>query len=279
MVLKEIIFVTQSISPHFRHMCDRGHEMFHDDMIMYVIINDQQSFMATINISSAWSTLIIAMNRWEFMHIWTMIIHTCMNSHLFIAMINVDHTDDVLIVAMKDNWSCMKILFIASYHEPYPTSAMHNVPCYDYMYIAVSCIQLPHCVSARNSSKCTDSQIQILLKAPGGPPIFWHFCSSNWWPWLVLTHFLVMPNGLKSVPGNASKITSQIFRIFDRDGNDFLDFKEFLMAIDVANRTTGGLILKKSHICVAYTLLFPVSLVSGCWDHHRRNPNINTKII
>ena len=32
-----------------------------------------------------------------------MIIHTCMNSHLFIAMINVDHTDDVLIVAMKDN--------------------------------------------------------------------------------------------------------------------------------------------------------------------------------
>ena len=97
----------------------RGHEMFHDDMIMYVIINDQQSFMATINISSPWSTLIIAMNRWEFMHIWTMIIHTCMNSHLFIAMINVDHTDDVLIVAMKDNWSCMKILFIASYHEPY----------------------------------------------------------------------------------------------------------------------------------------------------------------
>ena len=98
--------------------CSRGHEMFHDDMIMYVIINDQQSFMATINISSAWSTLIIAMNRWEFMHIWTMIIHTCMNSHLFIAMINVDHTDDVLIVAMKDNWSCMKTLFIASYHEP-----------------------------------------------------------------------------------------------------------------------------------------------------------------
>ena len=75
-----------------------------------------------------------------------------------------------------------------------------------------------------------------------------------------------MPNGLKSVPGNASKITSQIFRIFDRDGNDFLDFKEFLMAIDVANRTTGGLI--KNLICVTIsvlnTLLFPVSLVSGC---------------
>ena len=47
--------------------------------------------LATINTSSVWSTLIIAMN-----------------SHLFIAMINVDHADDVLIVAMKDNWSCMK---------------------------------------------------------------------------------------------------------------------------------------------------------------------------
>ena len=49
-----------------------------------------------------------------------------------------------------------------------------------------------------------------------------------------------MQNGqLDFDPGNASKITAQIFRIFDSDGNDFLDFKEFLMAIDVANRTTG----------------------------------------
>ena len=39
--------------------------------------------------------------------------------------------------------------------------------------------------------------------------------------------------------GNASKITSHVFRIFDSDGNDFLDFKEFLMAIDIANRDTG----------------------------------------
>merc|ERR1711974_553586 len=38
--------------------------------------------------------------------------------------------------------------------------------------------------------------------------------------------------------GNASKITSHVFRIFDSDGNDFLDFKEFLMAIDIANRDT-----------------------------------------
>ena len=54
--------------------------------------------------------------------------------------------------------------------------------------------------------------------------------------------------------GNASKITTQIFRIFDSDGNDFLDFKEFLMAIDVANRTTGGFgnfSFKKSSIRVA----------------------------
>ena len=39
--------------------------------------------------------------------------------------------------------------------------------------------------------------------------------------------------------GNASKICSHIFRIFDSDGNDYLDFKEYLMAIDIANRDTG----------------------------------------
>ena len=42
-----------------------------------------------------------------------------------------------------------------------------------------------------------------------------------------------------SCSGNASKITSHIFRIFDSDGNDVLDFKEFLLAIDIANRETG----------------------------------------
>ncbi len=41
--------------------------------------------------------------------------------------------------------------------------------------------------------------------------------------------------------GNSSKITGHIFRIFDSDGNDFLDFKEFLMAVDIANRETGKL--------------------------------------
>ena len=34
-------------------------------------------------------------------------------------------------------------------------------------------------------------------------------------------------------------MTTHVFRIFDSDGNDFLDFKEFLMAIDIANRDTG----------------------------------------
>ena len=42
-----------------------------------------------------------------------------------------------------------------------------------------------------------------------------------------------------TVVGNASKICSHIFRIFDSDGNDYLDFKEYLMAIDIANRDTG----------------------------------------
>ena len=34
--------------------------------------------------------------------------------------------------------------------------------------------------------------------------------------------------------GNAESFCSHIFRIFDSDGNDFLDFKEFLMALDIA---------------------------------------------
>ena len=34
--------------------------------------------------------------------------------------------------------------------------------------------------------------------------------------------------------GNAESFCSHIFRIFDSDGNNFLDFKEFLMALDIA---------------------------------------------
>ena len=44
---------------------------------------------------------------------------------------------------------------------------------------------------------------------------------------------------MESFSGNASKITTHLFRIFDSDGNDFLDFKEFLLAIDIANRDSG----------------------------------------
>ena len=79
-----------------------------------IFIHDQLSFMATINTSSVWSTLIIAMNRWEFMHVWMIIVHICMNSHLFISMINVDQADDMLIVAMKDWWSFMITYIIMS---------------------------------------------------------------------------------------------------------------------------------------------------------------------
>ena len=34
--------------------------------------------------------------------------------------------------------------------------------------------------------------------------------------------------------GNAESFCSHIFRIFDSDGNNELDFKEFLMALDIA---------------------------------------------
>jgi len=37
--------------------------------------------------------------------------------------------------------------------------------------------------------------------------------------------------------GNAESFCDHIFRIFDSDGNNFLDFKEFLMALDIAQCT------------------------------------------
>lgn len=40
--------------------------------------------------------------------------------------------------------------------------------------------------------------------------------------------------------GNATLITCHVFRIFDLDRNDYLDFKEFLLAIDVAMREIGA---------------------------------------
>ena len=37
-------------------------------------------------------------------------------------------------------------------------------------------------------------------------------------------------------------ITCHVFRIFDLDRNDYLDFKEFLLAIDVAMRDIGEIL-------------------------------------
>ena len=37
--------------------------------------------------------------------------------------------------------------------------------------------------------------------------------------------------------GNAASFCDHIFRIFDSDGNNFLDFKEYLMALDIAQCT------------------------------------------
>ena len=54
-----------------------------------------------INISSAWSILIIVMNRWLVMHIWSMIIHTCMISHMFLAMKNLARV-----------WNCPKFTIL-----------------------------------------------------------------------------------------------------------------------------------------------------------------------
>ena len=41
--------------------------------------------------------------------------------------------------------------------------------------------------------------------------------------------------------GNAENFVNHILRIFDTDGNDFLSFKEFLLAMDIANCSTGKL--------------------------------------
>ena len=84
---------------------------------------DQQPFMAMINKLSAWSILIIAMNRWLIIHIWTMIIHTCMISHLFIAMKNWPRRHIVLIIAMKGCWS-----FMIRYIRRSVKSSSHTIP-------------------------------------------------------------------------------------------------------------------------------------------------------
>ena len=40
------------------------------------------------------------------------------------------------------------------------------------------------------------------------------------------------------ISGDSDKFSSHIMRIFDSDGNGILDFKEFLMAIDIATCQT-----------------------------------------
>ena len=44
--------------------------------------------------------------------------------------------------------------------------------------------------------------------------------------------------------GNAETFSRHILRIFDMDGNDFLDFKEFLQAIDISRCDSGTVIPK-----------------------------------
>ena len=43
--------------------------------------------------------------------------------------------------------------------------------------------------------------------------------------------------------GEADTFVRHIMRVFDTDGNDFLDFKEFLMAMDISNCQTSKKIL------------------------------------
>ena len=39
--------------------------------------------------------------------------------------------------------------------------------------------------------------------------------------------------------GDAEIFMSHIMRVFDTDGNNYLDFKEFLMAMDISNCQTS----------------------------------------
>ena len=43
--------------------------------------------------------------------------------------------------------------------------------------------------------------------------------------------------------GDAEVFVRHIMRVFDTDGNDFLDFKEFLMAMDISNCQSSNVTL------------------------------------
>ena len=62
--------------------------------------------------------------------------------------------------------------------------------------------------------------------------------------------------------GNATLITCHVFRIFDLDRNDFLDFKEFLLAIDVAMREIGA---ERQYTVCNKIVFFVFLVVSYCW--------------
>ena len=54
----------------------------------------------------------------------------------------------------------------------------------------------------------------------------------------ILVFSLILELFTKIFPcGNAETFCDHIFRLFDSDGNNFLDFKEFLMALDIAQCT------------------------------------------
>ena len=48
--------------------------------------------------------------------------------------------------------------------------------------------------------------------------------------------------------GEADTFVRHIMRVFDTDGNDFLDFKEFLMAMDISNCQTSKVSIYTSKI-------------------------------
>ena len=116
----------------------RGHDNIHDDMIMYVI--------------HTWSILIIVMNRWEIMHIWIIIVHTCMINHLFIAMINFDHV-----------WICWSLHHIVTpkitvfeYVQYAPQSiAMAARSCWDF--------QSAHVVVITQTSICRSQYLSVYI--------------------------------------------------------------------------------------------------------------------
>ena len=61
----------------------------------------------------------------------------------------------------------------------------------------------------------------------------------------------------KNSTGDGDKFSCHIMRIFDSDGNGFLDFKEFLMAIDIATCQT-----EESKLAWAFKLYDLVSKAS-----------------